>query len=70
MQATVPTTIYIVNVEDRMDGVYAFTSRVEALRFHETVLRGGSYAEASELPLNLSPEHTDDLIQAEAEANE
>jgi hypothetical protein len=56
-------TIAVVTVEDRMDGVYAFTSMAEAERFMEAVIRnGGGNCTVDALPLN---ESADVLIEAE-----
>lgn len=59
---TVPNNIYIVTVEDRFDGIYAFTAEREADRFIECLQ---SDAVCTVVPLNSTPDHTDDLIAAE-----
>jgi hypothetical protein len=66
---TVPSNIYVVTVENRIDGVFAFTSEGEAERFIATLRDVGSTATVAEVPLNANPFHTDDLIQAEKESN-
>jgi hypothetical protein len=65
---TMPGDVYIVQVEHRIDGLYAFTSEAEAERFIRALLETESEAEMIRLPLNLNGEHTDTLIEAEHES--
>jgi hypothetical protein len=62
---TVPSTIYVVTVDHRLDGVYAFTSEREANRFLNVLERDGGRGNVEDVPLNSTPDHTDDLIEAE-----
>jgi hypothetical protein len=65
---TVPSSIYVVTVQGRLDGIYAFSAEREADRFVDAVVEAGSEAVCTVVPLNITPDHTDDLIAAEREA--
>lgn len=63
---TLSSSIYVVEVQNREDGIYAFSSDGEADRFVDAVNENGGDADVIEVPLNLSPDHTDDLIESES----
>jgi hypothetical protein len=65
---TIPSDIYIVTVENRLDGIYAFNTEAEAERFIRVLLDTESEAILTQVPLNLTPDHTDNLIQAERDS--
>jgi hypothetical protein len=65
---TVPDTISVVTVDGREDGIYAFRSEGEAERFLDAVEAAGGSGVHTSVPLNGTPDHTDDLIADESDA--
>lgn len=68
MNTTPPGDVHLVEVHGREDGIYAFTAAREAQRFANAVNAAGGDADVIFVPLNLSPDHTDDLIAAEGQS--